>query len=164
MSLTTASPPLTGGQVGLVSCPFAGPSPVTWPLADRYRTPSHGNAPWPRVSPENRRLLARLDVLSLPDVDQRPGAVPPCPQALRDARTFVLSLPRRLVHPPDIGLADDGEVNFLWNNVGLHIDLGFYGSGTFSYYARDEDGKEYLADECRVSDGLPGDLTTLLTR
>ena len=90
--------------------------------------------------------------------------MPPCPQALRDARTFVLSLPRPLVHLPDIGLADDGEVNFLWKNAGLHIDLGFYGSGTFSYYARDENGKEYLADECRVSHGLPSDLTALLAR
>ena len=163
MSLTTMSPPLRSGEAGLVACPFAEPSPVTWPLADRYRTSSHGNAPWLRVSTENRRLLARLDVLSQPDVDQRPGAVPPCPQALRDARTFVLSLPRQITHLPDIGLADDGEVNFLWKNVGLHIDLGFYGSGTFSYYARDEDGKEYLADECCVSDGLPNDLTALLT-
>ena len=163
MSLTTASPPPTSGRIGLVLCPFATPSSVTWPLADRYKARCHANAPWPRVSPEIRRLLARLDVLSQPDVDQRPGAVPPCPEALRDARTFVLILPRRTAHLPDIGLADDGEVNFLWKNVGLHIDLGFYGSGTFSYYARDEDGKEYLADECRVSDGLPSDLTALLT-
>ena len=102
-------------------------------------------------------MLAQSDV-------GRPGAVPPCPQAIRDARTFILNLPRVLTDLPDIGLADDGEVNFLWKGAGLHIDLGFYGSGTFSYYARDEDGKEYLADECRVSDGLPSDLTALLSR
>lgn len=121
-------------------------------------------AGWPLVSPDTQQLLARLDDLSGPDADHSLGAVPPDPQALQDARAFVLSLPNGLVHLPDIGLADDGEVNFLWKDAGIHVDLGFYGSGTFSYYARDDKGKEYLEDECRVAHGLPSDLIALLTR
>ncbi len=121
-------------------------------------------AGWPHRSPDTRQLLDRLDVLSRPDTDRSPGAVPPDPQALQDARAFVLSLPNGLVHLPDVGLADDGEVNFLWKDARIHVDLGFYGCGTFSYYARDDKGNEYLEDECRVAHGLPSDLTALLTR
>lgn len=116
------------------------------------------------MSSNTRRLLARLDDLSRPDADRSPGAVPPETQALRDARTFVLSLPNGLVHLPDVGLVDDGEVNFLWKDAGIHVDLGFYGCGTFSYYAHDEKGNEYLGDECCAANGLPSDLTALLTR
>ena len=121
-------------------------------------------APWLPVSSNTRRLLNRLDVLSRLDTDRPPGVLPPDPQALRDARAFVLSLPNRLMHQPDVGLADDGEVNFLWKDAGVHVDLGFYGCGTFSYYAHDDQGKEYLRDECRAAHGLPSDLIALLTR
>ena len=41
------------------------------------------------MSPLARQLLARLDALSRPDSDRWPGAVPPDPQAFKDARAFV---------------------------------------------------------------------------
>ena len=153
-----------GEQVGLASCSFVERSSITWPVSDRYGMSTQRRAPWLRMSSDTRRLLARLDVLSRPDADRSPAAVTPAPQALRDARTFVLSLPNGLVHLPDVGLADDGEVNFLWKDAGIHVDLGFYGCGTFSYYARDDKGHEYLEDECRAAHGLPSDLAALLTR
>ena len=114
------------------------------------------------MSPLARQLLARLDALSRPDSDRWPGAVPPDPQAFEDARAFVLALPNGLAYLPDVGLADDGEVNFLWSDAGVHVDLGFYGHGTFSYYARNDQGKEYLEDECSATYGLPSDLAALL--
>ncbi len=153
-----------GEQVGFASCSFVERSWITWPVSDRYGMSTQGGEPWLRMSSNTRRLFARLDILSRPDADRLPGAVPPDPQALRDARAFVLGLPNELVHLPDIGLADDGEVNFLWNDAGIHVDLGFYGCGTFSYYARDDKGNEYLEDECRATHGLPSDLAALLTR
>jgi hypothetical protein len=66
-----------------------------------------------------------------------------------------------LIGSPSIGLADDGEVNFLWDYGGVHIDLGFYGTGTFSYYARDLEGNEYFGDDTS-SDKLPDDLAEIL--
>ncbi len=63
---------------------------------------------------------------------------------------------------PHISLADDGEVNFTWSQGGVWIDLGFYGTGTFSYYARDEEGKEMFGDDMPVMSPFPDDLRTLL--
>ena len=45
---------------------------------------------------------------------------------------------------------------------GVHIDLGFYGTGTFSYYARGSDGREYFGDDLFASRPLPADLEFLL--
>ncbi len=152
-------------RAGLTSCPFRKPPPNTWPASDRYGRQTRATPAWVPMSPATRKLLATLDVLARPNSERWPGAVPPDPRAFRDARAFVLQLPNALTHLPDIGLAHDGEVNFLWqDDVGLHVDLGFYGSGTFSYFARDQQGKEYLGNEWRAADGLPSDLAALLAR
>ena len=110
-----------------------------------------------------RRLLATLDAVSNDDSSRLTNDVLPSPQAWRDARTFVLNLPEPLTQLPNIGLASDGEINFLWKQGGLHIDLGLYGSGTFSYYARDEVGREYFGDAGSVVDGLPAKVAALIT-
>ena len=133
----------------------------TTAIQDRGEAPLEASAPWLRPSPITRQLLAELDEVARGD-DHWPGAVAPAPQAWRDARAFVSNLPRSLVHLPNIGLATDGEVNFLWKHDRFHIDLGFYGSGTFSYYARDEAGKEYLGDARSATDGLPSEVATLI--
>ena len=121
MNLSAASLLSGSGQEVLLSSPFAELSPVTRPVAVHYRARMQVQ-PWPPVPNHRRQLLAVLDALPPPDVGRWPNAVPPDPGALRDARTFILSLPLRLVHLPDIGLADDGEVNFLWNDGGLHCN------------------------------------------
>ena len=33
---------------------------------------------------------------------------------------------------PDIGLADDGEANNIWDSGGNYVDLGFYGTASNS--------------------------------
>ena len=140
-----------------------------WPagtsaIADWHEPPVEAKAPWTRPSPDARRLLAKLDAISNDDGDWLPDDVFPSPQAWRDARTFVLNLPKSLAHLPNIGLAADGEINFLWKQGGgLHIDLGLYGSGTFSYYARDEVGREYFEDARSAVDGLPSEVAALIT-
>ena len=45
----------------------------------------------------------------------------------------------------------------------MHIDLGFYGTGMFSYYGRDSHDREYLGDDILVTSPLPDDLASLLT-
>ena len=141
---------------------------VPWPvgtstMADDYEPPLEAKAPWGRPSPDARRLLARLDAIADDEGSPLPDDVFPSPQAWRDARTFVLNLPKSLVHLPNIGLAADGEINFLWKQGGLHIDLGLYGSGTFSYYARDESGREYFENARSAVDGLPSEVASLVT-
>ena len=65
-----------------------------------------------------------------------PAAEWPSGRAFEDARTFIHALPVSSIPLPHLSFADDGEINFLWNQDGIHIDLGFYGTGTYSYFAR----------------------------
>ena len=108
-------------------------------------------------------LLCQLHTIqSAPESDRWPGADWPTAQAFEDARLFIRHLPPVAIHLPNMGLADDGEVNFLWKENGIHIDLGFYGTGTFSYFARTHDGEKFYGDEVPASQGLPQDLVNLI--
>ena len=108
-------------------------------------------------------LLERLSELrSLPVAERWPRADWPDEQAFWDAGKFTERLPVPLKAKPHISLADDGEVNFAWSHEGTHIDLGFYGTNTFSYYARDKNGGEWFGDEIPVASALPKELKVLL--
>ena len=91
-----------------------------------------------------------------------PWSDPPSDSAFGDAEVFVLAWPADALHIPDVGLADDGEVNFLWKSRDLHVDLGFYGDGTFSYYAKSLGGVEHSDDDVPAGSGLPAVLLALL--
>ena len=86
----------------------------------------------------------------------------PADRAFADAELFVSAWPSVELQIPDIGLADDGEVNFLWKGPELHVDLGFYGDGTFSYFARVRDGIRHADDDVAAGLGLPSDLLAIL--
>ena len=108
-------------------------------------------------------LLWRLvDLHSTPEDERLPHADWPTEAAFSDAWAFIDQLPGRLKVLPHISLADDGEVNFTWGRGAMHIDLGFYGNGTFSYYARDDTRREFFGDDIPVRSPLPKNLKTLL--
>ncbi len=108
-------------------------------------------------------LLERLaELRSLPKTARWPSADWPNDRAFVDARKFTERLPVPLRASPHISLADDGEVNFAWSIEGARVDLGFYGTGKFSYYARDKNGDEWFGDEIPVTAPLPGELRALL--
>ena len=82
------------------------------------------------------KLHARL--LSYPELphdwDGR-GAAPPSFNAVRDAISFLDKRPSDVPLPfPQI--ASDGEVGLYWRTGEIHIEIGFYGDGELSYYAR----------------------------
>lgn len=109
-------------------------------------------------------LLARLESLQNKPKSQRwPAAIWPSDQSFEDARQFITKLPSSNVHIPNIGLADDGEVNFLWKQNGIHIDLGFYGDGTYSYYARRTGESGFYGDNIPVGQELPNALSALIS-
>lgn len=109
------------------------------------------------------QLVRRLEQLrSVPEGERWPISELPDDAAFRDARAFLDRLPFPMAALPHISLADDGEVNFAWDCEDLHIDLGFYGTGTYSYYARGTDGQEYYGDEIPAGPTLPADLEPLL--
>ena len=108
-------------------------------------------------------VLERIAGLRDTSEDERaPWATWPDERAFEDAVTFVKAWSSSTIRMPDVGLADDGEVNFLWEAADMHVDLGFYGDGTFSYYARDGDRKEYADDDVPAHVGLPKDLLAIL--
>ena len=110
-------------------------------------------------------LLERLAELRwLPEDMRWSGADWPAEQAFLDAVSFTERLPVPLVAKPHISLADDGEVNFSWSQDSIQIDLGFYGTGTFSFYARDKTGNEWFGDDVPVQSPLPAELRILLVR
>ena len=83
-------------------------------------------------------------------------------RALVDAEQFVNAWPGAPVARPDVGLADDGEVNFYWKHRGTHVDLGFFGDGTYSYFAKDHRGERYFGDDVPAEDGLAAELLQIL--
>ena len=108
-------------------------------------------------------LLTQLDALQhAPESERWPTAARPSERAFADARLFIRRLPASAILMPDVGLADDGEVNFLWDSDAVHIDLGMYGTGTFSYFARTGDGQKFYGDDCPATHGLPGEIANLI--
>ena len=113
---------------------------------------------------EKAKLVRRLITLySLPEHERWPDSDWPTVEAFNDALKFIALLPTDITKNPHISFANDGEVNFGWKSDGLHIDLGFYGTGTYSYYARGSDGSECFGDDVPVSPPFPEDLSTLLS-
>ncbi len=110
------------------------------------------------------KLLAQLATLEQTPEDERwPDGIWPDARAFADARTFIGRLPLPEIPLPEITLADDGEVNFFWKSDSVHVDLGFYGTGTCSYFARGKDGCRLYGDAAPASEGLPPEITALFT-
>ena len=162
---TLLDAPLTSGDVGIGTwvCPFEPECPLStrlpvyeqrdWPLAIDAATPA----------PHQWSLRRQLDALqNTPEAERWPAADWPSEQAFADARSFIQSLPPGPIHLPNMGLADDGEINFLWANDGVHIDLGLYGMGTFSYFARARSGQKFYGDDVPAWRGLPGEIANLI--
>ena len=135
----------------------------TEPLAQYRYLSAAGMEGKANRSPWGWQMLWRLvNLRSTPECERLPTAEWPSEAAFVDALSFTEKLPTHLKEMPHISLADDGEVNFTWTRNKLHIDLGFYGTGVFSYYARDENGRELFGDDIPAKGRLPQELTALL--
>lgn len=108
-------------------------------------------------------LLTQLDALrDAPESERWPTADWPSERTFADAHSFIRRRPAGAILMPDLGLVDDGEVNFLWDSDAVHIDLGMYGTGTFSYFARTGGGRKFYGDDCPAMHGLPGEIANLI--
>ena len=117
----------------------------------------------PESSP-TLNLLDQLRTLEWTPADKRwSGTIWPISRAFRDAEAFIRALPLHEIPSPIISIADDGEVNFLWRGDGIYVDLGFYGTGYFSYFARGEDGNRHHDDDVLASEGMPSELIKLFS-
>ncbi|MGO0702708.1 hypothetical protein [Pseudomonas paracarnis] len=92
------------------------------------------------------------------------GALAPAAQAADDAEFFAIyNLRRRDTRAPKISAASDGEINFSWKNEKGLIDLGFFGDGSYSYYAKLSTGEEFISDESGIKEALPSELLKIIT-
>lgn len=101
------------------------------------------------------QLIKNLEACQYKPEDERwPCAVWPNMRAFEDAYIFIQHLDLGSIPMPIISLADDGEVNFLWKYDPVHVDLGFYGTGTYSYFACHKDGRELIGEIVPADKGL----------
>jgi len=114
------------------------------------------------TSPTNR-LLSYLDNLFKTPEDMRwPEATWPTKQAFDDARVFITKLPLGDIPEPLIRFAADGEINFLWTDEEVDVDLGFYGTGTYSYFGCDGSGQKIKNESVLASEGMAQEIKDLL--
>ena len=133
-------------------------------LADLVEPVEAGSiAPTESMARTKARVLERLrELRAAPEAEQPPWAERPADRAFADAQRFVSAWPSVDLPMPDVGLADDGEVNFLWQGPQLHVDLGFFGDGTFSCFARAPGDVRIAVDDVAAELGLPPDLQAIL--
>lgn len=102
-------------------------------------------------------LLARIrSLLDLEAGWDGYAAKVPAEAAIDEAEQFSSNvLPAEGFQLPTVTAAADGEVNFSWKNALGYIDLGFYGDGSYSYYAKTAVGQEFMSDESSLTEHLP---------
>lgn len=92
------------------------------------------------------KLLGRVRHLaSLTDGWCGEGSVGPTNQAICDAENFIRTTDWERLSAPYITAAADGEINFWWDRDGVTLDLGFFGDGSYAYFAKI--GKTELLDD-----------------
>ena len=120
-------------------------------------------APQSKVSPTYRLIRSLKVLFETPEDERWPGATWPARKAFEDAREFISRLPLADIPEPEIRFADDGEINFLWMTENTHIDLGFFGTGSYSYFGRNSDGREIQDENVPATDGPVKEIVTMLT-
>ena len=111
-------------------------------------------------------LLARLKIWRNTAEENRPPDIDwPTKAAFEEADQFVRKLPLSSLPLLDMDIAEDGEINFLWDTDTIEIDLGFYGSRPCSYFARDKrTGRKMRDSGFAPEEGLPDELEALFTQ
>ena len=119
----------------------------------------------PQEEERKNDLFTRLETLRQDVQNDNSSDVDwPTDQACKDAKLFIRLLPLSEILSPKIYFAHDGEINFLWKRQDddLHVDLGFYGDGTYSYFGTNNSKQELMDDRVNISQGLPDKLLHIL--
>ena len=118
--------------------------------------------------PDKDRLAGELlSYRELPQGWDGYDGVPASDRAVDDALRALTARPSDIPLPfPQ--LAPDAEVGLYWRDDSVYVELGFYGGGEFSYYARytlesgerEEDGR----DRCSLDAEWPESLLLILNK
>lgn len=117
------------------------------------------------VDPEEAAAVERIRELGAYDAGWNGAdSIGPTRETVRQAIDFARQLTSfGKISRPYISLASDGEINFYWQTEsGLTMDLGFTGTGRYSYFAETGDGREFIEDGAELGEPLPADLIVAL--
>jgi hypothetical protein len=114
------------------------------------------SVPWNSTLRDSGQLLIEKvrSFAVLEDTWDGECAKAPTAKAIQEAEDFIYLLKDRHIldeiKQPIVSLMNDGEINFWWNLPEARFDIGFYGSGIYSYYAKIKD-KEFGEDDKEFS-------------
>jgi hypothetical protein len=102
-----------------------------------------------KIEREKSKIISRIKKLQKYQQGWYDGieGIPASEQTIQDALIFANNLDFNKIHIPYISLARDGEISFWWDLKTIKLGLSFYGDGTYSYYAKLENGKEFFGDD-----------------
>ena len=141
---------------------FSSPSEMHTPLLGKLLSVDHY---LPRKQDAKQVVLKRIrEIGRYRDNWDGYGAAPLSRQTLNDAERFTLSVfVGSSLYIPNISAASDGELIFSWRNQKGVMDLGFYGDGTYSFYAKLSGGKEVFVDDESVEMPLSVEIFSLIS-
>ena len=90
------------------------------------------------------------------------GSVPPKRESVEEAERFISIITKDNVLEPYISLAADGEINFYWKNDDFLLDIGFFGDGVYSLYAKVRSEQEIIEDDLSLEYPLPESVASLI--
>lgn len=91
------------------------------------------------------RSIRKLALLE--DNWHSPQSKAPTAKSIEDAERFAREIDWKSSLQPMVSAAEDGEVNFYWKNESIYIDLGFHGDGTYSFFAKLDNGETLVGDD-----------------
>lgn len=135
-----------------------GPTSIKIPLPKTVQSAQTGVA-------ETKELLVRRvrELGALNAGWNNPDSSPATQLAVEEAERFIRRLDWNILTAPFISLTDDGEINLVWSDDKRHLDIGFFGDGTYAFYGKDQSGVSYLEDAAAISQALPESVIALIT-
>ena len=113
-----------------------------------------------------RQLFERLDTFQnkAHGYEELDDIKLPTDKAFKEAKDFIRLLPLATILAPKIYFPEDGEILFVWKRQEdkLHVDLGLYGDGKYSYLATNNNEEGLTEDEVDVKEGLSSKLLSML--
>jgi hypothetical protein len=134
-------------------------------VAEGFRDPEEQREELP--SREDRLYGKLLSFKDLPAGWDGYNAPPARLDAIVEAIDFLAARPDD-IPLPYAQLSADGEVGLYWKTDDVFADIGFYGNGEYSFYARVQPKggapEEFWRDQCQVARSWNDDLLKVLNR
>lgn len=82
-------------------------------------------------------------------------------EAINNALTFISQI-KVIPDALETGFSGDGEVGLFVRKDNIFIDIGFEGNNSYSFYAKDHNGNEFIGDDYLIENGIDTALISIL--